>query len=106
MVTRPAESEAAFAEWVIQAAQLHGWRVAHFRPARTAAGWRTAVQGHIGSPDLLLARDGDVLLVELKTDRGQLRPDQRTWLDHLGQHATVWRPADRPAILARLRRTP
>jgi hypothetical protein len=99
------ESEAQFAVWVLDVARLHGWRAAHFRPARTQQGWRTAVQGDIGSPDLLLARDGQVLLVELKTDRGRLRPAQVSWLCHLGDHATVWRPTDRPAILARLRRT-
>jgi hypothetical protein len=30
---------------VIELAKLRGWRTAHFRPARTAHGWRTAVLG-------------------------------------------------------------
>jgi hypothetical protein len=45
-------SEAAFTDAVIELARLGGWRVAHFRPARTASGWRTPVQGDgAGFPD-------------------------------------------------------
>jgi VRR-NUC domain-containing protein len=89
---------------VIDTAMLHGWRVSHSRPARTAQGWRTPVQGHIGAPDLLLARAGRVLCVELKSDRGRLRPDQRVWLDHLGEHGRIWRPADLDTVLHELKR--
>jgi len=34
-------SEADFESRVVDFARLLGWRVAHFRPARTAKGWRT-----------------------------------------------------------------
>jgi hypothetical protein len=97
--------EEAWTTWVIEAATLHGWRVSHGRPARTGRGWRTPVQGHIGAPDLLLARDGDVLLIELKSNTGRLRPDQDIWLNHLGPYGGVWRPRDANLVLARLRRT-
>jgi hypothetical protein len=97
--------EAGFLRWVTDLATLQGWRWVHFRPARTQQGWRTAVQGHTGSPDLLLARNGDVLLVELKSNRGRLRPDQQHWLDHLGPQGLVWRPRDADQVLARLART-
>ncbi len=98
-------SETAWTSRVIDIARLHSWRVAHFRPARTQNGWRTPMEGDIGVPDLILARDGDVLLVELKTDRGRVLPDQQKWLDHLGVHGRVWRPRDSDEVLARLVRT-
>ena len=37
---------------VLELAKFAGWRVCHFRPARTAMGWKTAIQGHKGWPDL------------------------------------------------------
>ena len=37
-------SETEFKDQIIQFAKLHKWRVAHFRPAQTAKGWRTAVR--------------------------------------------------------------
>lgn len=99
-------SEAAWTTWVIAAARWHGWKCVHYRPARSARGVRTPVQGDIGAPDLLLARAGDVLCVELKTRTGRIRPEQRDWLDHLGdRHGYVWRPADAAQVLARLART-
>jgi hypothetical protein len=97
-------SETDWLAWVLDVAQLHGWRVAHHRPARTANGWRTPMQGNSGVPDLLLGRNGDVLLAELKANRGQIRPEQRAWLAHLGDHGRVWRPRDAEAVLARLER--
>lgn len=107
-MTRQLPRELTEAEWttrVIEIAQLNGWRVAHFRPAQTAKGWRTPMQGHIGFPDLVLARGGDVLLAELKTDKGTLRPEQKQWLDQLGpDHGYVWRPRDSDAVVARLAR--
>jgi hypothetical protein len=92
-------------EWlsrVLDTAQLHGWRVQHVRPARTVRGWRTPVQGDQGAPDLLLARAGRVLLVELKSDRGRLGPGQREWLAAAGGHARLWRPRDWVQVLAEL----
>ena len=35
---------------VMDLAKFAGWRVTHFRPARTGRGWRTAVQGDNGCP--------------------------------------------------------
>jgi len=96
-------TEADWCAFVVQTARLYGWRVSHQRPARTAAGWRTAIEGDRGAPDLLLARGGVVLLVELKTDRGRLGPGQAEWLAALGPHAAVWRPRDRDAVISALR---
>lgn len=95
-------SEASFQRTVIDYALLRGWRVAHHRPARTVHGWRTPVEGHPGVPDLILARDGRVLLVELKRQHGRPTPDQRLWLEALHGHGRIWRPGDWEEIMAEL----
>ena len=68
---------------ILDAAKLTGWRTAHFRPARTKQGWRTAVGGDgAGFPDLVLVHPGAgfVWFVELKRDDNKaLRPDQDEW---------------------------
>lgn len=80
---------------VIEAAHLFGWRVAHFRPALTQSGkWATAMQGDPGYPDLTMARDGEILFVELKSETGRIRPEQKIWIDALTPHVVVWRPSD------------
>lgn len=88
---------------VIELAQWLGWRVAHFRAAKTAQGWRTAVEGNgAGFPDLVLVRNGHVIFAELKAAKGRHSPEQREWLDALlavsvGSHRVWvfddWRPA-------------
>lgn len=94
-----AELEEDFTDWVVAAAMRLGWMVCHVRPARTAHGYRTPVQGHKGLPDVVLARAGVVVLAELKSETGRLSPDQRRWLAALGGYGTVWRPRDRDAVL-------
>jgi hypothetical protein len=89
-----AMSEEELQDAVIQAAQLQGWVVVHHRPARTEKGWRTAVQGQKGFPDLVLARDGRVLFRELKTTKGKPTANQEIWLEALGDLGGIWRPAD------------
>jgi VRR-NUC domain len=97
-------TEAAFTGQVLTLARLLGWRRAHFRPARTAGGWRTPVQGDgAGFPDLLLiqASAGRLLVAELKAARGRLTAEQAAWLrafEAAGVPAYVWRPADWPEI--------
>lgn len=86
-----AETEAGFCRAVIALARLRGWMVFHPLPLRTARGWATGTQGDAGYPDLTLARGGRVILAELKTDKGRLRPDQAAWLAAAG--AVVWRPS-------------
>jgi len=97
MSTSPtAVTEADWSRRVIETALLFGWRVAHFRPARTAKGWRTAMSGHAGYPDLTLLRRGRLILAELKAGRGVPTPDQSEWLREFGLvggvEAYVWRP--------------
>lgn len=92
-------AERDFQRQVTDLAELRGWEYVHFRPARTADSWRTAVQGSLGKgwPDLVLARGSEVLAVELKSDRGKPTPEQERVLSVLseaGIRCAVWRPAD------------
>jgi hypothetical protein len=81
------------------AANIHV-RTAHFRPAKTEKGWRTAVQGDgKGFPDLVLVGPGGVLWRELKNATNGLDADQRLWRDALiaaGANWALWRPKDWP----------
>lgn len=88
-------SEDELQDMVIKTATLYGWRVIHHRPALTKDGeYRTAMQGHPGFPDLALARDGRVLLVELKSAKGKPSDDQTLWLDAAGDNGRLWAPKD------------
>lgn len=52
-----------------------------------------------GYPDVTVVGPRGVLFRELKSDRGRLTPEQRTWLDRLteaGADADVWRPDSWP----------
>lgn len=98
-------SEDDFQTRILDTAERNGWRRIHHRPAKTAKGWRTPMQGDPGFPDLVLARGGVVIVAELKSRRGQPTDDQTLWLEALGAHARLWRPADWPAIQNELRRT-
>lgn len=96
-------TETQFTDLVVELAQFHGWRAVHFRPARTDKGWRTAMQGDRGFVDVVLARDGHVLHVELKTQDGALRPGQREWGEAIGPTYRLWRPSDLERIKQELR---
>lgn len=100
-------TEADFAKTVIALAQLHGWRVAHFRPARVMRRGVEKYETPIGAngrgfPDLVLAHPHrGLLFVELKTDAGKLTAEQAVWLVDLqnaGAETGVWRPRDWPEI--------
>jgi hypothetical protein len=86
-------SEADLEDLVIDYAKLMKWHVTHFRPAQIRAGkWVTPLKGHPGAPDLILARGGAVLLVELKRHGKHPTPAQRGWLDAIGMIGRVWTP--------------
>ena len=91
-------TEAELQQAVIDLAHLLGWRVAHFRPARTSDGWRTPVAADgKGFPDLVLVRDRTILFVELKSQRGRLTDEQKHWgrvLLNTDARYEVWRPDD------------
>lgn len=99
----PALSEDQLKKRIIDTAMLYGWRVCHVRPARKRNGtWITPIEGHAGLPDLVLARDGQVLLVELKSERGKPTADQLAWLEAAGDNGHLWHPSDWPAALVLL----
>ena len=88
-------SEDALKRAVIQLAGLLGWRVYSVRRSD-----RAIVQGFGGKgwPDVALARSGSLLAIELKAEKGRVRPEQREWHALLGSvpgiQAGVWRPSD------------
>ena len=102
-------SEKDWQSRVIDAAKLFGWRYAHFRPARTAQGWRTAMSGHPGFPDLVLTKGLRIIFAELKAEDGNLTEDQFVWLNRLGESGRVevfvWRPSDWEEVYKTLART-
>jgi len=95
-------SEAEFTDAVLALALACGWRRAHFRPARTAKGWRTAMQGEKGFPDLVLVRVAVLLEAELKVGRNKPTADQVQWLAAFKRVQGVlvyeWQPEDWPEI--------
>lgn len=87
-----AMTEAELQTNVIDLARAYGWLVVHQRPALTTSGYRTAIQGDKGFPDLVMAKRGRVLLAELKSQTGRLTAEQQAWVTASG--AYVWRPLD------------
>lgn len=95
----PHSTEATFTRAVIQMARLFGWRVAHFRPARTKdGGWVTPVQGDgKGFPDLVLLKQLRMVVAELKVRGNTVTPEQRSWIAafmHANVSTFVWTPDD------------
>lgn len=92
----PTEEE--FKNHVLARALFYGWRRAHFRPARTRDGWRTAVEGDgEGWPDVLALREAFLLVAELKMPGKKPTPAQEAWLEafrRVGAQTFVWRPED------------
>jgi len=97
-------SEADFQRQVIDLALTLGYRVAHFRPGQTSrkdhngkAVWVTPMCGDPGWPDLILCRPPRLIIVELKSEKGKVSPEQEIWLAQLNQcsgvEVRVWRPS-------------
>lgn len=88
-------SEAQLQDTVITLARYKQWLIAHFRPAQMQSGrWATAMQGDVGFPDLVLARRGQVLFVELKRMQGRTTPAQKMWGRQLGDQYRLWLPTN------------
>jgi hypothetical protein len=108
----PQESESEFQAKVIQAAHLFGYRVAHFRPALTKRGWRTAVSADgEGYFDLTLANPIQcrVIYAECKSETGKLSPKQKEWADVMlkaGQEVYCWRPSQFDEVAKILQKKP
>ena len=91
-------TEQELLDCVVELSHVLGFKVAHFRAARTANGWRTPVAADgAGWPDLTIVGRGRVIFAELKAERGRTSDEQKDWLAWLcdaGATATVWRPSD------------
>ncbi|MDV2988556.1 MAG: hypothetical protein P3T54_00115 [Dehalogenimonas sp.] len=94
----PSIREDQFQQQIIKLARTLGWKIAHFRPAMTANGWRTAVSGDgKGFPDCVLVKGSRLVIAELKTDspKSQTSPEQNAWLEAFGGtkcEVYIWRP--------------
>lgn len=90
-------SEKAWQGQVVDLATLYQWRHFHvYDSTRSDPGW----------PDLVLVRRPELLVAELKTDKGCLTIAQREWLELLaacGVETHVWRPRDFAQVHDRLR---
>jgi hypothetical protein len=83
--------ESDYQKTIVDAAKMFGWRIHHARPAWTTRGWRTAIQGHPGFPDLVLAHGHvGVWFVELK-HKTNLTEDQARWGVVLTAAGANWR---------------
>lgn len=106
-----ANSEAAWQQQLEQLARYCGWKTYHApdnRPVQTRSGRRYVQNVAAGWPDLVLVRPPELLIVELKTDKGRVAPEQTAWLEALaacGLETYVWRPRDLDDARARLNAT-
>ena len=87
-------------EHVVDGLKRRGWVVMVIPDMRKVeAGWPDVTAWHPSLPGL-------VLMYELKTSRGRVRPKQQRVIDHLrtvpGIDARIVRPADWPGILQEL----
>lgn len=81
-------SEDALMRAVVELAEWNHLLCYHTRDSRHSTA---------GFPDLVLTGPGGTLFVELKSETGNLRPEQRLWRDGLkesGQRWDLWRPPD------------
>ena len=92
-LTALAMSEEELQTAVTHMATLCGWRSYHTYNSR---------RSNPGFPDLVLTRRGRLLFVELKSQRGKVRPEQQDWLNDLDEverktgglvMARLWRPS-------------
>jgi hypothetical protein len=108
-------TEEQFSTQVESLLNMFGWHWAHFRPARTEKGWRTAISGMgKGFPDYICLRGERMVIMELKSEKGKVSPEQKAWYDKFiesRQHYVkgdfpevyIWRPVDFDSIIECLR---
>ena len=94
MTTYSYLSEAQWQSQVIQWAKAAGWRVMHDADSRRNP-------GDPGFPDLVLAKTGRALFIELKTEKGRQTPAQRDWEEDLPNYHLL-RPSDLDELIALL----
>lgn len=75
---------------VTDALTLYGFRWFHIRRSDLAR-----QMGHSGFPDICAAKNGKVVFLELKTQKGELSADQQAWIKALRpSNWAVVRPSD------------
>lgn len=87
---------------VTDALTLFGYRWTHHRRSDKAQ-----LMGHPGVPDIIAAKPGRVVFLELKSETGQLEPEQWAWLNATEpkSHRVSWmviRPSGLDAALREL----
>lgn len=102
-------SERSFQSQVIDLAKQAGWSVAHWHDSRRQVrpGVHVGDKDAAGFPDLVICRPPELMVVELKAEKGRLSVAQREWLrllDLCGVETHVYRPSDWPAVNERLQR--
>lgn len=99
--------EAAFAHQIEYLLELHRWLWCHYEPAvRQSGRWATPLRGHKGAPDYMAVRDGRLIFVEIKGDRGRVSNEQAAWMCELmdaGIETHLWYPHDIEAAKEALR---
>lgn len=94
-------SEAELQRLVCEAADYGGWLQFHDNDSR---------RNRAGFPDLVLVRAGELIIVELKAEKGRVRPDQTLWLEALSQvefiSTGILRPSNADNFVKRLTSRP
>ncbi len=87
---------------ILRIARLNGWMVFHMSQSKPSRPVR--IQGDAtsaGYPDLTLARDGQVIWMELKQDKAMQSPSQYAWQVALPNYHLI-RPGDLDAVMVLL----
>lgn len=88
-------SEKELQQTILKDARTLGWRCYHTFDARRSA---------YGFPDVICLRDTRCLALEMKTNRGRVRPEQVAWIEAFGRvpgvTAGIIRPRDYDDVLA------
>jgi len=91
--------ESCFTDQVIELAHICGWLCYHTFDSRRSSP---------GFVDIIAVRGREMLAIELKSQKGKVKPAQQDWLDALQHVETVnafcWRPEHWPLIEEALRK--
>jgi hypothetical protein len=92
-IKTPPQTERQFERAVVELAELQGWLVYHTYDSR---------RSNPGFPDLVMVRNGALLFVELKSEKGRTSSAQEQWISALDEVAGwptdavevyIWRPS-------------
>ena len=106
-------TENEFQQSIIDYARMNGWRIFHAQTSRIqrkdgSVYYATAgIADSKGFPDLIMLKGRDIVVVEVKSDKGKCSDEQTEWLDAwelAGAFVYVWRPSEWPEIERRLGR--